>query len=208
MPPFRRPAARAPSRCYRHRMTYVPSVAEIEATRAQLGARIVETPIHTWQGREIEAALGARPEAVLKLELLQYTGTFKPRGALSVMLNLPPDTLKRGVTAVSAGNHAIAVAYAAKTLGTTAKVVMAKTANPFRIQCCRSYGAEVVLADDVHQAFDTVRRIEAEESRSFVHPFEGPFTSRGTATAPLHPSRQPRSLDARSPPPAARALPP
>ena len=67
---------------------------------------------------------------VLKEELFQRTGSFKPRGALSVMLALVPEALARGVTAVSAGNHAMAVAYAARVLGTTARVVMPKSAEP------------------------------------------------------------------------------
>ena len=74
--------------------------------------------MHHWRGPEIAAAAGADTEVVLKLELFQYTGSFKARGALTNMLNLAPEALARGVTAVSAGNHAIAVAYAAKTLGT------------------------------------------------------------------------------------------
>ncbi|HTO84220.1 MAG TPA: pyridoxal-phosphate dependent enzyme [Methylomirabilota bacterium] len=156
----------------------------------------METPVHHWRGPEIAAAAGGGTSVVLKLELFQYTGSFKPRGALTNMLNLSADALARGVTAVSAGNHAIAVAYAAKTLGTTAKVVMMKTANPFRVERCRSYGAEVVLADDVHAAFDTVRRIEREEGRSFVHPFEGERTVLGTATLGYEWCRQTPDLEA------------
>jgi len=86
------------------------------------------------------------------------------------------------VTAVSAGNHAIATAYAARALGTTAKVVMIGTANPLRIASCRAMGAEVVLVDDVHEAFDVAERIQAEEGRYFVHPFEGPKIALGTGT--------------------------
>src|SRR5436305_1758181 len=81
---------------------------------------------------EIERASGTKP--LLKLELFQHAGSFKPRGALSVMLDLPPEKLARGVTAVSAGNHAMAVGYAARVLGTTAKVVMPRTANPARVE--------------------------------------------------------------------------
>src|SRR5262249_57229948 len=103
--------------------------------------RISEAQVHGWRGPEIGAAAGAETEVVLKLELFQYTGSFKPRGALTNMLNLAPDALARGVTAVSAGNHAIAVAYAAKTLGTSAKVVMTKTANPLRVEHCLCYSA-------------------------------------------------------------------
>jgi len=177
-------------------LTDHPSAERIAAARARLNGLIIETPVHRWRGPEIAAAAGADTEVVLKLELFQYTGSFKPRGALTNMLNLAPDALARGVTAVSAGNHAIAVAYAAKTLGTSAKVVMMKTANPFRVERCRSYGAEVVLAEDVHAAFETVRRIEKEEGRTFVHPYEGELTILGTATLGHEWCRQAPDLDA------------
>ena len=161
-----------------------PTVAEIRAARARLEGRIRTTPVWRWTGDEVERAMGAaRP--VLKLELFQHAGSFKPRGALCNMLELSPDQLRRGVTAVSAGNHAMAVAYAARALGTTAKVVMPRTANPVRVEASRGYGAEVVLVENVHQAFERVRQIEREEGRAFVHPFEGPLTALGTATLGL-----------------------
>lgn len=173
-----------------------PSLAEIEAARARLGDRIVTTPVHLWQGPQIAEAAGADTEVVLKLELWQHTGTFKPRGALSVMQSLDAAQLARGVTAVSAGNHAIAVSYAAKILGTTAKVVMMRTASPYRVAMCRRYGAEIVLADDIQTAFAKVKEVEAEEGRSFVHPYEGPQTTLGTATVGLEFIRQAPELDA------------
>lgn len=169
---------------------------EIEATRQKIGPYIVETPVWRWQNRDIAEAVGADTHVFLKLELFQHTGTFKPRGALNVMLDLEQKVLARGVTAVSAGNHAIAVAYAAQRLGVTAKVVMISTANPARVASCRAYGAEVELMDDVHQAFDRVRQIEAEEGRTFVHPFEGPLTALGTATVGLEFCRQVPDLEA------------
>ena len=177
-------------------MTTAPTISAIENARARLGDLVIETPVHRWQGPEIAEAAGAGTEVFLKLELLQYTGSFKPRGALTVMLNLPPEALARGITAVSAGNHAIAAAYAARTLGTTAKVVMMKNPNPFRVERCRSYGAEIVLAENVHAAFETVRAIERDEGRAFVHPFEGPYTALGTATLGLEMVRQVPGLDA------------
>jgi threonine dehydratase len=100
------------------------------------------------------------------------------------------------VTAVSAGNHAMAVAYAAGVLGTTAKVVMPRSANPFRVGRCRELGAEVDLVDDVHAAFSRVKQIEAEEGRTFVHPFEGPLTALGTATLGLELVEQVPDLEA------------
>ena len=173
-----------------------PTVAEIVEARARLGDRVVATPVWRWQARDLIALVGADTEVILKLELFQYTGSFKPRGALTVMLDLDADVLAQGVTAVSAGNHAIAVAFAANLLGTTAKVVMPRTASPFRVARCRSYGAEVVLVDDVQQAFARVQQIHHEEGRAFVHPFEGPLTALGTATVGLEFCQQASDLDA------------
>lgn len=172
------------------------TLEEIRETRRLIDPYIVETPVWHWKSRELDDAIGAETQVFLKLELFQHTGSFKPRGALSVMLNLTPEALTRGVTAVSAGNHAIAVGYAARILGTTAHVVMPKTSNPARIAACRAYGAEIDLVEDVVQAFDRVHQIEAEEGRTFVHPFEGPLTARGTATVGLELCRQVADLDA------------
>ena len=173
-----------------------PTLAEIRDTRQRIDDHVVETPVWHWRNREIDAVVGAKTRVFLKLELFQHTGTFKPRGALRVMLDLDPETLARGVTGVSAGNHAIAVAYAARRLGTTAKVVMIDTANPARIAACRAYGAELLMAGDAHTAFEKVHQIEKEEGRTFVHPFEGPLTSLGTATVGLELMTQVPDLDA------------
>ncbi len=175
---------------------HFPTVAAIEETRQQLGNLVVETPIWQWRNREIVDVFGQETEIFFKLELFQYTGTFKPRGALSVMRNLDPSQLAKGVTAVSAGNHAIAVAFAAQMMGVSAKVVMPRSANPFRVETCRSYGAEVELVDNVSVAFARVEEIQAEEGRHFVHPFEGEQTILGTATVGLEFCRQVPDLDA------------
>jgi len=173
-----------------------PTLDAIRETRVRLGDRVVETPVRLWQDPPLERRVGETTRVWLKQELFQHTGTFKPRGAINVMLGLDPDALARGVTAVSAGNHAMAVGYAAQALGSTAKVVMPRTANPLRVQKCRDYGALVELVDDVHQAFDRVHQIESEEGRTFVHPFEGPGTVLGTATVGLELMQQVPDLDA------------
>ncbi len=177
-------------------MSELPTVERIRETRARLGDRVVVTPVRAWEDDALARAVGADTRVVLKEELFQRTGSFKPRGALSVMTSLDPAALARGVTAVSAGNHAMAVGYAARVLGTTARVVMPKTANPYRVARCRELGAEVELADDVHVAFERVREIERDEGRTFVHPFEGPFTALGTATLGLEFLEQAPDLDA------------
>ena len=172
------------------------TLEEIRDAREELGGRVRQTPVWCWQSDTLTAALGANAEVWLKMELFQHAGTFKPRGALLNMLALTPEALARGVTGVSAGNHAMAVGFAARTLGTSAKVVMPRSANPARVAGCRAYGAEVVLVDDVHQAFDEVHRIEAEEGRAFIHPFEGRRTALGTATVGFEFCQQVADLDA------------
>ena len=173
-----------------------PDIEQIRGARRRLGDLVRETPVWRWQAIDLAAILGAETEVFLKLELFQHTGSFKPRGALTVMLDLDAAARRQGVTAVSAGNHAIAVAFSAQLLGTTAKVVMPKTANPFRVARCRAYGAEVELVDDVQQAFARVQQIQAEDGRIFVHPFEGPLTALGTATVGLEFATQAPDLDA------------
>ena len=177
-------------------MENYPTLPQIRATRARLQGLVVETPVFRWNHREIAAFAGEETDVFLKLELFQHTGTFKPRGALNVMLNADSSALANGVTAVSAGNHAIAVAFAAQHIGVPAKVVMPKSANPYRVAQCQAYGAEVVLVDDVGQAFTEVKRIETEEGCLFVHPFEGPLTALGTATVGLELGEQVSNLDA------------
>ena len=173
-----------------------PTLAGIRRTRERLGDRVVTTPVRAWDDAVLTARVPAGTRVHLKEELFQKTGSFKPRGALSVMLDLDEAALARGVTAVSAGNHAMAVAYAAGVLGTTARVVMPRSANPFRVARCRELGADVDLVDDVHVAFARVKQIEAEEGRTFVHPFEGPLTALGTATLGLELVEQVSDLDA------------
>jgi threonine dehydratase len=174
----------------------VPDLAEIRATAAQLEGRIARTPVLNWRSTELLARLAPGTSVNLKLELFQHTGSFKARGALAVMLGLAPDALARGVTAVSAGNHAIATAWAARELGTHAKVVMLASANPARVARVRSYGAELVVVADVAEAFAIAERIGREEGRAFVHPFEGPLTARGTGTVGLEWLEQSPDLDA------------
>ena len=144
----------------------------------------------------LEEELGSQMQIYAKLEFLQQTGTFKARGALATLLGLTKAQLEHGVTAVSAGNHAIATAFAARSVGTSAKVVMMQSANPLRIARCKEYGAEVVMAEDAHTAFALAEEIQTTEKRFFVHPFEGPDVVRGTATVGLEICEQVCDADA------------
>ena len=162
-----------------------PTIDAIRANRARLNDLIVTTPIRLLTDDAVAAAVGASTRVWLKEELFQRTGSFKPRGAFSVMLDLDAAALARGVTGVSAGNHAISLGYCARKLGSSAKVVMPKNALPYRVQMCRDLGVDVELVDNVHAAFIRVKEIEATEGRTFVHPFEGPKTALGTASVGL-----------------------
>lgn len=173
-----------------------PTLAEIEAAAGRLAPYILETPVFRWSGRAARDLFGANTELWLKLELFQVTGSFKPRGALNVALMLEPQVRERGFTTFSSGNHAAAVAYAAHVLGTTAKVVMARTANAARVANCRRYGAEIIFAADAAEAAQEARRICDSEGRTFIHPYEGAVTSCGNSTLGWELHRQISDLDA------------
>jgi threonine dehydratase len=172
----------------------VLQLADIEAARQLLGERVRKTPVHEWTGPTVDA-LGADTRVFLKLELFQHTGSFKVRGVLVNLLMLAPEELRRGVTAVSAGNHAVAVAYGARVVGTSAKIVVLKSANPMRVELCRYYGAEIELAEDGRSGFARAAEIERDEGRALVHPFEGVRTALGTATLGYELAHQVPELD-------------
>ena len=173
-----------------------PSIQEVKQARERLDDNVRTTPVWQWKSDRKDDIFGLETELFLKLELLQFGGSFKARGTLVHLLNLSDEQLQRGVTAVSAGNHAISVAYGAKTIGTSAKVIMPKSANSAKIDRCKSLGAEIVLVENVHLAFDKVKKIEEQEGRYFIHPFEGAFTAQGTATVGLELLDQVADLDA------------
>jgi threonine dehydratase len=179
-------------------MSVAPALAlqDIEDARRLLDERVLTTPVQEWEGPSRAELLGPRARIFLKLELFQRTGSFKARAALLNILSLSPEQRVRGVTAISAGNHAIAVAYAAHTLGVSARLVIIKTANPLRVELCRRYAAEIELAETAHTGFERVAQIAGDEGRTLIHPYEGIRTATGTATLGLELCQQVESLDA------------
>ncbi|KWE59876.1 pyridoxal-5'-phosphate-dependent protein subunit beta [Burkholderia ubonensis] len=170
----------------------IPTLDEIAAQHFALSPWVSRTPV--FERADLPSLEGTHVN--FKFELLQASGSFKARGAFTHLLALDEARRNAGVTCVSAGNHAAAVAYAAMRLGSSAKVVMFHTASPTRIAQCKQYRAEVVLAASASQAFDLVRRIEAEEGRFFIHPFNGYHTILGTATLGYEWATQTPDLDA------------
>lgn len=153
---------------------------DVRAAAERIAGRVHRTPLTTESGLARETGAG---RLHLKAELLQRTGSFKVRGVLNTVLQLPPEAIANGLITMSAGNHAAALAYAARLAGTTAVVVMPHTANPGKIAATESYGGEVVLADgDLHE---TMLEHQAKTGRTLVHPFDDPRVIAGAGTVGL-----------------------
>jgi threonine dehydratase len=170
----------------------VPDLQDIAAQRVALRPYVKTTPL--FERDDLPSLEGTTLQ--FKFELLQVSGTFKARGAFSNMLALDDAQRRAGVTCISSGNHAVAVAYAANRLGIDAKVVMLKTSSPARLALCHRWGAEVVIAEDGASGFARVREIERDEGRFFVHPYNGYRTILGTATLGAEWAEQSGGLDA------------
>jgi threonine dehydratase len=173
-----------------------PTLAEIHATAARIAPHVQRTPVMPWLGPTVHRLLGSRAQVAMKLELFQATGTFKARGAITTALRIADTGQPKGLTAASAGNHAVATAWAARQLGVPAKVVMVKTANAFRVALAESEGATVIKADDAVAAFAEVERIKAADGYAAVHPFEGHAVACGTGTLGAEFLEQVPELDA------------
>jgi len=154
----------------------------VRAAAAGIAGRVVRTP--TVPAARLGEVLGC--ELWLKLESLQFTGSFKDRGACWKLQNLSADEAGRGVIAVSAGNHAQGVAYHAQRLGLPATIVMPRFAPFAKVERTRGFGAEVVLTGDtLDAAAETARAIAAERGLTFVHPYDDPLVIAGQGTIGL-----------------------
>ena len=154
----------------------VPSRDDVERARETIGERLPRTPLQS------SRTLGAR----LKCELFQRTGSFKSRGALNKISSLSADEKRSGVIAISAGNHAQGVAFAAAAEGIDALVVMWQGASAQKIEATRAYGAAVDLeAAGPVEAFERVAELQAATGRVLVHPHEDPLVLAGAGTVGL-----------------------
>jgi threonine dehydratase len=129
-------------------------------------------------------SLGER--AYLKAELLQRTGSFKPRGMLNKLASLAEDEKARGVVTWSAGNAAQGAAFAAAAHGVACRVFMWATANPAKVAATRAYGADVDLdAEGPAEAHERLLEYVGRTGRVFVHPFDDPVLQAGHGTLGL-----------------------
>ncbi len=156
------------------------SIDDIRAAAQRISGAVEKTPcVHS---RTLSRLTGA--EVFLKFENLQFTASFKERGALNKLLSLSQAERKRGVIAMSAGNHAQAVAYHAARLGIPALIVMPKGSPNTKIKNTQVHGATVVLeGENLFEAGKHARALAARDNLVFVHPYEDPLIIAGQGTA-------------------------
>jgi threonine dehydratase len=157
-------------------------LGDVRAARETIAGRVHRTPTFS------SASLGELTDArvFLKAELFQRTGSFKPRGVLNSLAALSSEERSRGVIAISAGNHAQAVAYGASGEGLDALVVMWQGASEQKIAATRTYGADVDLqARSPAEAFERLEELLESSSRTLIHPFDAPATIAGQGTVGL-----------------------
>lgn len=157
------------------------TIEDIQRARDTIGDTLDATPMLT------ESALSERLHrcVLLKGELFQRTGSFKTRGGLNWLRTASADELRQGLGAVSAGNHALGLAWAARTLGVEVTIVMPDDASPFKVEKTRELGAEVILHGDINAAWERMDELIQERGLTLVHPYDDPRIIAGQGTVGL-----------------------
>jgi len=160
----------------------VISLDDVRAAAARLAGVANRTPVLT--SRTLDERAGT--QVYVKAESFQRGGAFKFRGAYNKIALLPPEARAHGVLAYSSGNHAQAVAIAARLLGTTAAIVMPEDAPPAKLEATRGYGAEVISYDRWTQDREEIgRRLAEERGVALVRPYDDPLVMAGQGTTAL-----------------------
>ena len=168
----------------------LPTVADVIDADARLRGWVVETPV--LESEAINARVGAR--VLFKVECLQHTGSFKIRGALNRLLQLNSAERAAGVVAFSSGNHAQAVALAARWLKVPATIVMPADAPKVKVERTREHGAEIVLYDRAREDREAIAtRIAERRGAAIVPPFDHPHIVAGQGTLALELARTARA---------------
>jgi threonine dehydratase len=156
----------------------MPTLEQIGSARERISHHVHVTPVTRSQllGNEAGVALS------LKCENLQKTGSFKARGALNKVLRLDDEARRRGVVTVSAGNHAQALAWAARVAHVRATVVMPLAASQAKADASAGYGAEVIRHGTAFDAFERAQSLADERGLVFVHPFDDEEIMAGAGT--------------------------
>ena len=166
---------------------------DIRAAAQRIAGAVARTPcLHS---RTLSRLTGA--EVWLKFENLQFTASFKERGALNKLLTLDAASLRRGVIAMSAGNHAQGVAYHATRLGARAVIVMPRGTPNTKLHNAQVLGAEVVVeGESLADAARHARELEKREGLVFIHPYDDPAVIAGPGTVALEMLEQAPELEA------------
>src|SRR2546423_8344561 len=169
------------------------TLADIQAAAAEIRDAVIRTP--TSGARTLSEISGA--ELFLKFENLQFTGSFKERGARNFLAHLSPESRARGVVAASAGNHAQGVAYHAHLLDVPATIVMPADAPFTKVANTAHHGAHVLLQGEGYAgALDEAQRIARETGETLVPAFDDPLIIAGQGTVGLEILAQVEDLDA------------
>jgi threonine dehydratase len=168
------------------------SFADITDAAERIAGSVVRTPfIRSLTLSEITGA-----EVWLKLENLQFTASFKERGAANRLMTLPADEAARGVIAMSAGNHAQAVAYHAQRLGIAATIVMPKPTPFVKVSRTRHHAARVLLeGETLAEAAAFAHQVETRDNLVFVHPYDDSAVVAGQGTVALEMLEEQPDLD-------------
>jgi threonine dehydratase len=159
--------------------TTLVTLQDVDAARKVIAGRLHRTPMMT------STYLGERAgvKLWLKMELFQKTGSFKPRGVLNRLSHLTEEEMARGVITLSAGNHAQALAWAARQAGLQATVVMPANAVRSKVEAARGYGAEIVQVDGDLMA--ACLALKEERHLTLIHPFDDLHVIAGQGTVGL-----------------------
>lgn len=155
-------------------------ITTIEEARTRIAPYVKRTPLT--RSESLSRRIGTN--MFVKYELFQKTGAFKARGAFNKLLTLTGEERKRGVVAVSGGNHAQAVSYASSVLGIDAVILMPESTPKNYIEATCGYGARVDLQPTIAAAFAEIERYKSE-GRVFVHPFDDELVMAGQGTLGL-----------------------
>eukprot|EP01136_Pigoraptor_vietnamica_P028582 Opistho-1_new@7574 len=165
---------------------------DIQAAAGRLAGHVLDTPFV--ESRTISQLTGC--QVFLKFENLQYTASFKERGACNKLAQLSADERARGVIAMSAGNHAQGVAYHAQRLGLRAVIVMPRFTPGVKVERTRGFGAEVVLhGDTLDESRSHARELAQQQGLVFVHPYDDEAIVAGQGTLALEMLREQPDLD-------------
>src|SRR5687768_9278921 len=169
------------------------AVADVEAAQRTIAGQVLRTPM--LPAPKLSALTGAKVH--VKYENLQVTNSFKERGAFNKLASLGDEAQARGVIAMSAGNHAQAVAYHAARLHIPATIVMPVTTPFVKVEATQAHGAEVVLdGETISEAQSRAEAIAQERGLTWVHPYDDPLVIAGQGTIALEMLEEVPELDA------------